>query len=335
MATKWGIASAGKISNDFVAAVKGMCGSEHEFLAVAARNLSSAKSFASTHNIPKAYGSYEELAEDQEIEVVYIGSVNSQHFRLAKLMLENGKHVLVEKPMTLNLKQTKALGEIARKNKLFLMEALWSRFLPSYRYLMDIVNNGSIGDIVHVDANFGISMLDRERIVTRALGGGTILDLGIYPLNAVSMIYKNEKPEKIAAVGHLNEDGVDISMTCSLRYSKNRTATVTTNGMAQLPNSIVIIGTKGQIKVPYALYVATKIETKDGVVEFPLPKSTAYFNYPNCTGLAYEVIEVRKYIQNGLLESPIMPLKDSELLAEIMDGIRHQVGVVYPEEDDK
>ncbi|CAL1278149.1 unnamed protein product [Larinioides sclopetarius] len=122
-------------------------------------------------------------------------------------------------------------------------------------------------------------------------------------------------------------------MTCSLKYSNNRTATVTTNGMAQLPNSLVIIGTKGQIKVPDVLYVATKIETKDGVVDFPLPKPTAFFNYPDSTGLAYEAIEVRECIKHGHLESIIMPLKDSELLAEIMDSIRHQVGVLYPEEN--
>ncbi|GFX46138.1 trans-1,2-dihydrobenzene-1,2-diol dehydrogenase [Trichonephila clavipes] len=333
MATKWGVASAGKISNDFVAAVRSMNSNEHEFVAIAARNLLSAESFASRHHIQKAYGSYEELALDKEVEVVYIGCINSQHYSLAKLMMENGKHVLLEKPMTLSLKQTKALGEIARKYNRFLMEALWSRFLPSYDFLMILVKNGSIGDVVHVETNFGISMLDRERIVTRALGGGTILDLGIYPLNAVSMIYNNEKPEKITAVGHLNDDGIDISMTCSLKFKNNQTATVTTSGIAELPCHIVIIGTKGQIKVPNPMYVATKIETKDKVYDFPLPEPVIPANYPNSTGLKYEAMEVRKCLQNGRIESLTMPLKDSEMLAEIMDEIRRQLGVVYPDED--
>ncbi|GFW80174.1 trans-1,2-dihydrobenzene-1,2-diol dehydrogenase [Trichonephila clavipes] len=123
MATKWGILSAGKICHDFVTAVQSIPETgQHEFVAVAARSLVSAKEFASSHNIPKAYGSYEDLAKDPNIEVVYIGTVASHHYDVGKLMLENGKHVLMEKPMTLNLKQTKGLIEIARKHKRFLME---------------------------------------------------------------------------------------------------------------------------------------------------------------------------------------------------------------------
>ncbi|GIZ04671.1 trans-1,2-dihydrobenzene-1,2-diol dehydrogenase [Caerostris extrusa] len=146
------------------------------------------------------------------------------------------------------------------------------------------------------------------------------------------MIYK-EKPQKIAAVGHLNEDGVDLSMTCSLQYSNNRTATVTTSGIAELPCHAIVIGTKGQIKVPNSMYVATKIETGDGVVEFPQEESDVSY-YPNSMGLRYEATEVRNCLKNGSTESSVMPLKDSELLAEMMDEIRRQLGVVYPEDLD-
>ncbi|KAG8184944.1 hypothetical protein JTE90_011076 [Oedothorax gibbosus] len=334
MATKWGIIGAGKISNDFVAAVKSLQDQEHEFVAVAARNLSSAQLFASTHGIPKVYGSYEELAHDSNVEVVYIGIVNSRHFPVGKVMLESGKHVLMEKPMTLNARQTTALIEVAKRNNKFLMEAIWSRFLPSYNCLMDLIKKQEIvGDIVHVQANLGINMAYRERFVTKALGGGTVLDLGIYPLNAVTMIYKGEMPSKIAAVGHLNEDGVDIGMTCSLQYSNNKTASITTSGIAELPCDMVITGTNGRLKIPNSMYAALTIETPDKTYNFPLQESETPTNYPGSNGLKYEAMEVRKCIQNGLLESSIMPMEDSKMMAQIMDEIHRQIGVTYVEEE--
>jgi len=330
MATKWGIVSAGKISNDFVAAVRSANDGEHKFVAVAARNLASAEAFAKTHDIPQAYGSYEELAHDSDVEVVYVGSITSEHFSLGKLMLENGKHVLMEKAMTPSSTQTKALCTLAKKNKLFLMEALWSRCLPSYNCLKDLISSGVVGDIVHVDANLGIAMVDRTTI-KKALSSGAMLDIGIYPLNIVSMIYGGESPARIAAVGHLNEDGIDVSVTCSLQYSNNRTASVTTSAIAELPSDAVIIGTRGQIRIPNHMYAAIEIQTPNKTYKFPLPQPTIPSNYPNSTGLKYEAFEVRKCIKNGLLESPLMPHKDSEMLAGIMDEIRRQIGVVYPE----
>ncbi|XP_015907607.2 trans-1,2-dihydrobenzene-1,2-diol dehydrogenase isoform X2 [Parasteatoda tepidariorum] len=326
MTTKWGIVSAGKISHDFVAAVRGSNDGEHEFVAVAARSLESAEAFAKVHGIPKAYGSYESIANDPNVEVAYIGSITSQHFSLAKLMLENRKHVLLEKPMTTNLKETKTLCELAKKNKLFLMEALWSRFLPSYHFLMDLVRKDTIGKIVHVDAHLGVAMLDRERIVKKAYGGGAILDIGIYPLALVSLIYGGEKPMRIAAVGHLNEDGIDIGATCSLQFSNNRTASITTSAIASLQNDATIIGTHGQIKIPNPMYVATEIHTEEENFSFSLPEPIIPPNYPNSTGLMYEAYEVRRCLKEGLLESSKMPHKDSELLAEIMDEIRKEIG---------
>ncbi|GFS48749.1 trans-1,2-dihydrobenzene-1,2-diol dehydrogenase [Trichonephila inaurata madagascariensis] len=330
MATKWGILSAGKICHDFVTAVQSLPETgQHEFVAVAARSLASAKEFASSHNIPKAYGSYEDLAKDSNIEVVYIGTVASHHYDVGKLMLENGKHVLMEKPMTLNLKQTKGLIEIARKHKRFLMEAVWSRFFPAYKCLMELIQNGSIGDIVHVNANFGIPLLDVERVMKKAVGGGTILDLGIYTINAVTMIYGGEKPKKIAAIGHLNEDGVDITMSSSLLYSNNRTAHVTTNGIAEFPCDLVVTGTKGQIKVPKPFWCPTTVITADKTYEFPLPDTIRPCNFTNSSGLRFEAMEVRECLKKGALESTIMPLKDSETMTGIMDEIRRQIGVVY------
>lgn len=332
MATMWGIVSAGKICHDFVTAVRSIPSDEHKFVAVAARNVNTAKEFAARHKIPKAYGSYEELAKDPDVEVVYIGTINSQHFPVGKLMLEHGKHVLMEKPMTLNSKQTKSLIQLAKKNKCFLMEAIWSRFLPSYQHLMKLLRDNAIGDVVHVNANFGIMIAHIDRIAKKAQGGGTLLDLGIYALNAVTMVYNGEKPEKIAAVGHLNEDGVDIAMSASLLYKNKRIAQVATSGIAEYPNDMVITGSKGRIKIPSEMWCATTIQTENETFNFPLPDTILPCNFTNSSGLRYEAIEVRKCLKAGLLESSVMPLRDSETLAEIMDEIRHQIGFVFDED---
>jgi len=263
--------------------------------------------------------------------VVYIGTINIHHFSVGKLMLENHKHVLMEKPMTLNLKQTKELIKIARRNKCFLMEAIWSRFFPAYISLRDQLKKKVIGDVTHVTSCFGFSLLDVERLIKKSFGGGTILDLGIYTLNAVSTVYNGEKPVKIAAVGHLNEDGVDIAVACSLLFSNNRTAQINTSAIAVLPNDMIITGTKGHIKIPQ-MWCPTSMEINGENHEFPLPDTILPCNFNNSSGLRYEAMEVRKCIKNGALESSIMPLKDSVTLAEIMDEIRHQLGVVFDED---
>ncbi|XP_054714004.1 trans-1,2-dihydrobenzene-1,2-diol dehydrogenase-like [Uloborus diversus] len=332
MATKWGVVSAGKISHDFVTAVRSMQSNEHEFVAIAARNLDSAKEFASRHGISKAYGSYEELAKDPDVEVVYVGTIFPYHFPVGKLMLENGKHVLMEKAMCLNSKQTKTLVDIARKNGRFLMEAIWSRFFPVYKTLKDLLQKGTIGDIVHVDVTFGKPLLHAERLVKKSMGGGTVLDLGIYVLNAVNFVYNGEKPSKIVAVGHLNDEGVDIGMASSMQFSNNRTANVATTATAEMPNELVITGKKGHIKVLSPMWCPTVIQTPNEVLEFPLPDTIAPCNFENSSGLRFEAMEVRKCIQKGELESSIMPLKDSITLSEMIDEIHRQIGVSYPDD---
>lgn len=159
MALKWGIASAGRISHDFVNAVATLNDFEHQVVAVAARDLDRAKEFAERFEIPKAYGSYEELAKDSNVEVVYIGTLNPQHFDVAQLMLENGKHVLVEKPLCMNEKQARKLISYAERKKLFLMEAIWSRSFPSYQYIQKQIKNGMLGEISSVDVEFGFEGL--------------------------------------------------------------------------------------------------------------------------------------------------------------------------------
>lgn len=164
MALKWGIASAGKISHDFVNALGTLSDNDHQVVAVGARDLNRAKEFAQLHEIEKYYSSYEELASDGDIEVVYVGVLNPQHYSVAMLMLEHGKHVLCEKPLCMNEKEVKKLIAYAERKKLFLMEAIWSRFFPSYQYLRKQVDNGMLGEIQEIRVAFGFPIDNVDRI---------------------------------------------------------------------------------------------------------------------------------------------------------------------------
>jgi len=147
------------------------------------------------------------MTKDPDVEVVYIGSINTTHLPIGKLALEGGKHVLCEKPMTINLKETKELQELAKAKKLFLMEALWSRFMPAYRFVMEQISSGVIGDVYNVSASFGATIENNARVATKELGGSAILDIGSYIVNLIDMVFQEEKPLKIKAAGHLNKNG--------------------------------------------------------------------------------------------------------------------------------
>lgn len=165
MALKWGIASSGRAAHDFVNAIGTLDQDQHQVIAIGARDLSRAQEFAKRFGIPKAHGSYLELAQDPNVAVVYVGTLNPQHLEVAQLMLEHGKHVLVEKPLCLNKKQAQKLIAYAKQKGLFLMEAIWSRFFPSYQYVRQQIQNGALGDIVSVEAEFGFaSLVNKDRL---------------------------------------------------------------------------------------------------------------------------------------------------------------------------
>jgi len=328
---RWGIASAGKISHDFVSALRTLPANEHDVVAVAARQLSRAQDFAKLHEIKGAYDDYAKLASDKDIDIVYIGTINTKHFDIAMLMLKHGKHVLCEKPLTMNLKQTTELINYASSHNLFLMEAAWSRCFPVYDAIRKEIASGNIGDIHQVIASFGFRMPDVDRLTLKELGGGTILDLGIYCLQFACLVYNNEMPESIKATGFLNEDGVDMSMSATLTYKGNRTATIMTHALVNLPNAAYVCGTKGMIKVPN-FWCPTMVELPSGTVKTSLPKLKHEINFINSAGLCYEAAEARDCILKGLTESPKMSHDTSLLLAKLEDELRKQLGVVYPQD---
>ncbi|KAJ6625029.1 Trans-1,2-dihydrobenzene-1,2-diol dehydrogenase [Pseudolycoriella hygida] len=329
MALNWGIASAGKISHDFVNALGTLSDNDHKVVAVAARDLNRAQEFAKLHEISKYYSSYEELATDSNVEVVYIGVLNPQHYSVAMLMLENGKHVLCEKPLCMNEKEVRKLIAYAERKKLFLMEAIWSRFFPSYDYLHKQIKNGNLGDVQEVHVSFGFPLEDVDRLAKKELGGGTILDLGVYTIQLCQWVFQ-QPPKQIQATGTLNSEGVDLAMKATLTYSDNAVATMETSATNKLSNQAVIKGTKGQITLDDFWSPTTLIDIDGHEKNWPLPETKHKFNFMNSCGLRYEAEEVRKCIRKGLTQSSIVSHNESLIIARIEDDIRKQIGVVYP-----
>ncbi|KAI8422709.1 hypothetical protein MSG28_006475 [Choristoneura fumiferana] len=305
---------AGKICSDFVNAVNSYPGKGDQVIAaVAARDRSRAEEFAKLHNIATVFDSYQAMADSSGVvDVVYIGALNPDHFALTKLFLKKGKHVLCEKPMCLNLKQTQALVNIARQKKLFLMEAVWSRFAPVYLALEKDIDSGKLGDVKLVEVNFGVPLISVDRLTKKDLGGSALLDIGVYTLQFAQFIFKDE-PTKVTAVGTVNEEGVDIIAHIILEYSGGRRAVLNVEDPFHFPEDLT---------------------HADGSVEnFPLHTSDIPYYFGNSAGLVYESLEVVRCIKEGLLESPRMSLKESLTLAKLKDTIRKQIGVHFDVDD--
>ncbi|KAM4703435.1 trans-1,2-dihydrobenzene-1,2-diol dehydrogenase-like [Rhinophrynus dorsalis] len=332
MATKWGICSAGMITNDFVVALQTLPAQDHQTVAVAARDLKHANDFAQTHNIPRVYGSYEELAKDPDIDVVYVGTIHPAHRDVVLMCLENRKNVLCEKPLAMNSVEVGELTAAARKNNVFLMEAFWSRFFPAYEQIRTLLSQKAIGDIKVVRAEFGLDLLNFPRAVEKELGGGALLDIGCYCVQFALMVFNGERPESVTAKAFLYDTGVDETVTVILQYPGKRQAVLTSSISTTLPNQAAICGTKGMIEIPSHMWCPTSIIVNGKETKFPLPHSTKPLNFTNGTGMSYEAEHVRQCLLKGLKESPVMSLADSELLTSIMDEVRKQIGVRYPQD---
>lgn len=300
MALRWGIVSAGLISSDFTTMLRMLPRSEHQVVAVAARDLSRAKEFAKKHDIPKAYGSYEELAKDPDVEVAYIGTQHPQHKAAVLLCLTAGKAVLCEKPMGVNAAEVREMVAEARSRGLFFMEAIWTRFFPAVEALRSVLAQGTLGDLRVVRAEFGKNLTHVHRATDWAQAGGGLLDLGIYCLQFISMVFGAQKPEKIAAVGRRHETGVDDTVTVILQYPGGVHGSFTCSISAQLSNTVSVSGTKGMAQLLDPCWSPTELVVKGEHKEFPLPPAPGKeFNFTNGMGMSYEAKHVRECLQKG------------------------------------
>lgn len=322
---RWGIMGTGWIAEQFAADLAYV--ENAQFVAVGSRTASSAGEFASKYDIPQAYGSYEELVKDPDIDVVYIATPHPLHREHALLCLQAGKAVLCEKPFTINGDELEELVAAAREQKLFLMEAMWTRFLPPIRQVREWLNAGLIGDVRLLKADFGFrsGWNPQGRLLNLELGGGALLDAGIYPVSFASMIFGTE-PEKIWSTAHIGETGVDEQFSVILSYESGKTASLNGAIRLGLTNEAYIYGTNGYIHIPSFLNATSASLHVDG--EEPVVVTDDRQE----KGYSFEAYEVGQCLLEGRLESDVMPLDESLAIMRLLDQIREQWGLKYPSE---
>lgn len=314
---KWGIMATGTIAAKFAKTVAEM-GSEGEVLtAVGSRDLQRAREFADTYGIKKAYGSYEELAEDTEIEAVYIATPNNMHFDNAMLCLEGGKHILCEKPFTTNADDAEALYREADKRGLFIMEAFWIRFLPLYERLLRMTERSELGRLRHARCDYGFIAKGArlERKLRSELGGGALLDIGIYNLGFLHMLM-GAAPEKITSDVHFNRYGTDDFSILQLRYPGGRTAQCMQSIGLQTERRAALYFDKAAVYLPdFQAAVSMTVKPVDGeeyTVECPF----------DINGFEYEIREASRCVSCGRTHSDVFKPEDSAAVLRTMDEIR-------------
>ncbi|MDF7823266.1 Gfo/Idh/MocA family oxidoreductase [Pontiellaceae bacterium B12227] len=323
---QWGIIGCGGIAHVFATSLQAL--EEGELLACASRTPGKAQEFSDKHDIERTYSDYESLVADPDIDAVYIATTHNFHYENAKLCLENGKHVLCEKSFTVNTVQARELIELAKTKKLFLMEAVWTRFLPAIVKLQEALQEGVIGDIKTVTASFclGREFPDEHRLKNINLAGGALLDLGIYPISLADIVF-GKRPDRIQSSVVKANTGVDESSFYLFDYDDGSRATLFSSLTNNMPNEAIISGTEGYIRVP--LFWAAKqyhIHRQD---EEPDIVSADYADGEN---FRFEIAHAMECIRAKKMESEVYPLSKTIEIMETMDTLRTQWNLQYPEE---
>lgn len=320
---KWGILGTGLIASAFAKDLA--FAGNTEKTAVGSRTKESAVKFAEEHGVSRAYGSYEELVQDPDVDAIYVATPHPFHKDNVLACLRAGKAVLCEKPFTINSEELEEIIQVAREKQLFLMEAMWTRFLPSIVKAREWIDSGRIGEVLLVKADFGYrAPRDPEwRLLNPALGGGALLDLGIYPVSFASMIF-GTNPEKIMSTAHIGETGVDEQFSILMSYPSGKTATLNGAFRVGLTNEAYIHGTEGYIRIPSFSSAKSVTLYKDG------GEAETFHDDRKSAGYAFEIEEVGRCLNQGLLESPVIPLDESLKIMKMMDEIRGQWGFKYP-----
>lgn len=319
---KVGILGAGAIAGTMAETLSGMEGVEK--YAIASRSLDKAKIFKEKFGFQKAYGSYEDLVKDPDVDLVYIATPHSKHYEDMKLCIENHKAVLCEKSFTVNAKQAKEIKKLAQENNVFVTEAIWTRYMPSRRLIDETIKSGIIGDVKFVTGDLSYPITFKQRMVDPNLAGGTLLDLGVYGLNFVSMILGDDFEKYNTSVQKI-ETGVDGNETITLFYPNNVMATVTHSMFVRGSRKGIISGDKGYIVIeninnPNSIKV---YDADDNLIkDVEIPKQI--------TGYEYQVMECDKCLKEGRIESYSMPLDESIKIMELMDSIRDSWNLKYP-----
>jgi predicted dehydrogenase len=322
---KWGIMGPGGISGNFASELKHAPGAE--LVAVGGRSKEKADAFAAKYGVPRAYGSCEELAGDPDVEIVYIGTLHPIHKENALACLRAGKAVLCEKPFTMTAAEAKEIVDLARERGLFVMEAMWTRYLPAIRQVREWLDSGAIGEVKLLKAEFGFDAgwNPEGRLLNRELGGGTLLDAGIYPVSFASMVF-GERPSRIQSAAVIGETGVDEQFSLLFEYEGGRVASLHGAVRLAMNNDAWLYGTKGKIHVPNFLAAKEATLHVDGEEPVTVRDDRTF------VGHAYQAIEAMECLREGRKESAAMPLDETVELMETLDAIRAQWNLKYPGE---
>jgi predicted dehydrogenase len=323
---RWGILGTGTIAKKFAEGLQIL--PEADLVAVGSRAADTAESLARTFGIPHQHSSYNKLANDPDVDVVYIATPHPFHMENTILCLKAGKAVLCEKPFAINADQAQQMVNVAGTEKLFLMEAMWTRFLPIIVKVREWLANELIGLVRMVTADFGFSAdwNPKHRLFNPELGGGALLDVGVYCVSMSSMVF-GKPPTKITGLAHIGQTRVDEQSAMVLGYSDGQLAALSCAVRTQTPQQTLIVGTKGMIRIHSPFWRATtdtiSIEGKENeTIKIPFESN----------GFEYEAREVMKCLRAGKPESDIMPLNETLSIMKTMDEIRAQWGLKYPME---
>ncbi|MCM1228247.1 MAG: Gfo/Idh/MocA family oxidoreductase [Clostridium sp.] len=316
-----GILGIGSIAHKMASTIDKM--KNASVMAAASRNIEKARSFSEKYGIKKYYGSYEELAKDDELDLIYIATPHSRHFEDCMLCLENKRNVLCEKSFTANAEQADKALKYAEKNNLFISEAMWTRFMPMRFTLEEIISSGVIGSISSLTANLGYSIANKERIVKPEFAGGALLDLGVYTLNfAVTFFGHNITDIKSSCIK--NSYGVDLHNTVILTFDDNKTAILHSNAVSNTDRRAIIYGDKGRIEIENINnYKSISVILNDGTV-------TVYDSPAQISGYEYEAEASLKAVSEKKTQCSEMPHSETLFIMRLMDDLRNEWKIKYP-----
>ncbi|GGM17401.1 oxidoreductase [Streptomyces fumigatiscleroticus] len=325
---RWGILATGGIAATFTADLVDL--PDAEVVAVASRTRAGAEAFAERFGIPRAYGDWDALARDEDVDVVYVATPHSAHRAAAGLCLRAGRNVLCEKPFTLNVREAAELVALARENGRFLMEAMWMYCNPMVRRLKALVDDGAIGEVRTVQADFGLAaeVPPSHRLRDPAQGGGALLDLGVYPVSFAQLLLG--EPSGVTARAVLSEEGVDLQTGALLSWENGALASVHCSIVGGTATSASITGSRGRIDVPDGFFFPDRfVLHRDG--RDPEEFTADPADGPRAS-YRHQAREVMRALRAGETESPLVPLDGTLAVMRTLDAVRDRIGVRYPGE---
>ncbi len=323
---KVGIMGTGSIAGTMARTLRGMKGVT--LYAVGSRTLEKAQAFAKENKAKMAYGSYQELCMDPKVDFIYVATPHSEHFDNVCLALKYDKPVICEKPFALNEKQAKAMFKMAAQKDLLLAEAMWTRFIPLGNKLKEIISSNKIGDIQMVTADLSFNIAWKQRIQELSLGGGALLDLGIYGLTFATMVLGDDVTD-ISSVATMSDSGVDMQDCITLKYRTGQIAAITCSAISSGSNKGMIFGSNGHIEVEEINNFAS-ITVYNNAGE----KEGYYKREKQITGYEYEIMSVMNCLSENWKECPENPSSTTLKIMNMMDFIRNQTGVKFPQDEE-